>query len=88
MLLPLSVPGIISGVTMTFVPAVSTFVISGLLGGSGNYLMGDLIEAQFLGNSYNLNTGSATSLLLMIVVLISMAVFNRIDSEDAEEALI
>ena len=46
------------------------------------------IEAQFLGNSYDLNCGSATSLLLMVVVLITMAIFNRLDSEDAEEALL
>ena len=81
-------PGIISGTTMVFVPAVSTFVISGMLGGTGNYLIGDLIETQFLGNSYDLNCGSATSLLLMIVVLITMAIFNRLDSEEAEEALV
>ena len=68
--------------------AVSTFVISGMLGGTGNYLIGDLIETQFLGNSYDLNCGSATSLLLMIVVLITMAIFNRLDSEEAEEALV
>ena len=86
--LPLSMPGIISGTTMVFVPAVSTFVISGMLGGTGNYLIGDLIETQFLGNSYDLNCGSATSLLLMIVVLITMAIFNRLDSEEAEEALV
>ncbi len=86
-IIPLSVPGIVSGITMTFVPAVSTFVISGLLGGSGNYLIGDLIEAQFLGNSYNLNCGSATSLLLMIVVIITMAIFNRLETEETEGTL-
>ena len=86
--LPLSVPGILSGTTMVFVPAVSTFVISGMLGGTGNYLIGDLIETQFLGNSYDLNCGSATSLMLMIVVLITMAIFNKLETEDAEEALV
>ena len=86
--LPLSMPGIISGTTMVFVPAVSTFVISGMLGGAENYLIGDLIEAQFLGSSGDWNCGSATSLLLMVVVLITMAIFNRLDSEDAEEALL
>lgn len=86
--LPLSLPGIVSGVTMVFVPAVSTFVISGMLGGSGNYLIGDLIEVQFLGNSYDLNAGSATSLLLMVVVLITMAIFSRFETEDSEEALV
>ncbi len=86
--LPLSMPGILSGTTMVFVPAVSTFVISGMLGGVGNYLIGDLIETQFLGNSYDLNCGSATSLLLMIVVLITMAIFNHFGDEDSEEALV
>lgn len=86
--LPLSMPGIVSGTTMVFVPAVSTFVISGMLGGVNNYLIGDLIETQFLGNSYDLNCGSATSLLLMIVVLVTMAIFNHFSDEDAEEALV
>ena len=87
-LLPLSMPGIVSGTTMVFVPAVSTFVISGMLGGVNNYLIGDLIETQFLGNSYDLNCGSATSLLLMVVVLVTMAIFNHFSDEDAEEALV
>ena len=87
-ILPLSMPGIVSGTTMVFVPAVSTFVISGMLGGVNNYLIGDLIETQFLGNSYDLNCGSATSLLLMIVVLVTMAIFNHFSDEDAEEALV
>ena len=59
-----------------------------MLGGSGNYLIGDLIEVQFLGNSYDLNAGSATSLMLMIVVLITMAIFSRFETEDSEEALV
>ena len=54
-LIPMSVPGISTGITMVFVPAVSTFVISRMLGGGSNLLIGDLIEMQFLGNSYNLN---------------------------------
>jgi spermidine/putrescine transport system permease protein len=84
---PMSMPGIISGITMVFVPSVSTFVISGLLGGSDNYLIGDIITAQMLGSAYNLNYGSATSLLLMIVVLVTMIIFNSIDSEDKEGML-
>lgn len=86
-ILPMSVPGIVSGITMVFVPAVSTFVISGLLGGSGNYLIGDLITAQTIGGAYNLNYGSATSLLLMVVVLITMIIFNRLETEDSEATL-
>ena len=61
-LIPMSVPGISTGITMVFVPAVSTFIISRMLGGGSNLLIGDLIEMQFLGNSYNLNVGSAMSL--------------------------
>ena len=86
-IVPMSVPGIISGITMVFVPSVSTFVISGLLGGSENYLIGDVITAQMLGSAYNLNYGSATSLLLMIVVLVTMIIFNGLDSEDTEGML-
>jgi spermidine/putrescine transport system permease protein len=83
----MSMPGIVSGITMVFVPSVSTFVISGLLGGSDNYLIGDIISAQMLGSAYNLNYGSATSLLLMIVVLVTMVIFNSMDSEDTEGML-
>ncbi|MBQ7290670.1 MAG: ABC transporter permease [Clostridia bacterium] len=87
LILPMSMPGIISGITMVFVPSVSTFVISGLLGGSDNYLIGDIISAQMLGSAYNLNYGSATSLLLMLVVLVTMIIFNSMDSEDTEGML-
>ncbi|MGN1103110.1 MAG: ABC transporter permease, partial [Huintestinicola sp.] len=52
---PLSMPGVVSGITMVFVPAISTFIISRMLGGGGNLLIGDLIEMQFLGNAYNVN---------------------------------
>ena len=72
-LIPLSGPGIATGITMVFVPAVSTFIISRMLGGGSNLLIGDLIELQFLGNSYNLNLGSAMSLVLMVIVLLCMS---------------
>ena len=65
-LVPLTGPGIATGITQVFVPAVSTFIISRMLGGGSNLLIGDLIELQFLGNSYNLNLGSAMSLVLMV----------------------
>lgn len=80
---PLSLPGVISGITMVFMPAVSTFVISSLLGGGQYMLLGNLIEQQFttMGNR---NFGSAISIIMMIVILISMAVMNRFDSEDKE----
>ena len=74
---PLSVPGVISGITMVFIPSVSTFAISKLLGGGKTLLLGDLIEMQFYGNSYNPYLGSAISLVMMIIVLICVAVMNR-----------
>lgn len=86
-LLPLSVPGIVSGITMVFVPCVSTFVISKMLGGSNYFLIGDVIDSLFYGNSLNYQAGSATSMILMIIVLVSMIIFSRIDSDKIEEAL-
>ncbi|MCI9272348.1 MAG: ABC transporter permease [Clostridiales bacterium] len=78
-ILPLSVPGIITGITMVFVPAVSTFIISKMLGGGANLLIGDLIDMQFLGNSYNPNLGSAISLVLMVLIMICMGIMNQFD---------
>ena len=66
------------------VPAVSTFVISRMLGGGSNLLIGDLIEMQFLGNSYNLNVGSAMSLVLMIIVLLCMSFTSSFDEDEME----
>jgi spermidine/putrescine transport system permease protein len=86
-LLPLSVPGIVAGITMVFVPSVSTFIISRMLGGGNNLMMGDLIEMQFLGNSLNYNLGSAMSLVLMVVVLICMSVTHVLGNEDVEEVM-
>ena len=80
---PMSMPGVISGVTMVFVPAVSTFIISKMLGGGSNLLIGDLIDMQFLGSAYNPNLGSAISLVLMILILICMGIMNQFD--DGEE---
>lgn len=87
LVVPLSIPGIMSGITMVFVPAISTFIISRMLGGGSNLLIGDLIEMQFLGNAYNPNLGAAISLVLMVIVLIIMAVMNQIDSSDDERVL-
>lgn len=78
-LMPLSAPGIITGITMVFVPSISTFIISRMLGGGSNLLIGDLIELQFLGNSYNYNLGSAMSLVLMVIVLLCMSFTNSVD---------
>ena len=84
---PLSMPGVLSGITMVFVPGVSTFIISKLLGGGKTMLLGDLIEMQFLGSTYNPNLGSAMSLLMMVIVLISMALMNRF-GEGEEEVVV
>ena len=83
-LIPLSGPGIATGITMVFVPAVSTFIISRMLGGGSNLLIGDLIELQFLGNSYNLNIGSAMSLVLMVIVLLCMSFTSSFDESEME----
>ena len=83
--MPLSMPGVISGVTMVFVPAVSTFIISKMLGGGGNLLIGDLIDMQFLGSAYNPNLGSAVSLVLMVIILICMGIMNQFDDGEALE---
>ena len=76
-LVPLSMPGITTGITMVFVPSVSTFAISRMLGGGTELLLGDLIERQFLGGAYNPQLGAAISLVMMIIVLVCMLVMNR-----------
>lgn len=81
-LLPLSLSGVISGVTMVFVPAVSTFIISKMLGGGAHILVGDLIEMQFLGSTYNPHLGSAISFVLMILIFISIGIMNQFDDSD------
>lgn len=87
-ILPLSVPGITSGITMVFVPAVSTFIISRMLGGGTNMLIGDLIDLQFLGNAYNPNLGAAMSLVLMVFILLCMSITNSIDNEETEVSML
>ena len=84
--LPLSIPGIVSGITMVFVPAVSTFYISQKLGGTSSVLIGDVIESQFKA-AYNPNLGAALSLVLMIMVLICMAIMNHFSDGDADEGV-
>jgi len=81
---PLSIPGVMSGITMVFMPAVSTFVISKLLGGGQFMLIGNLIELQFttVGDWY---FGSAISILMMIIILVSMAVLSRYEDKDEKE---
>ena len=76
--LPLSLPGIISGITMVFVPSLTTFVISDLLGGSKILLIGNVIEQEFTKGS-NWHLGSGLSLVLMIFILLSMALIAKYD---------
>ena len=83
-IIPLTVPGITTGVVMVFMPAVSTFIISRMLGGGGNLLIGDLIDLQFLGNAYNPHLGAAISLVLMVVILLCMSVMNQFDADNTE----
>ena len=85
-ILPLSLPGVLSGITMVFVPSVSTFAISRLLGGGTQMLLGDLIEQQFLGGAYNPHLGAAISLVMMLVVVVCMVVMNRF-GEGEEQAV-
>ncbi|MGI6248477.1 MAG: ABC transporter permease [Acutalibacteraceae bacterium] len=80
-IIPLSMPGIASGLTMVFVPSVSTFYISQKLGGGSFDLIGDVIERQFQ-QAYNYNLGAAISLVLMVLILLSMAFLNRFTSDE------
>ena len=85
-ILPLSLPGVLSGITMVFVPSVSTFAISHLLGGGKHLLLGNLIEMQFKGSAYNPYLGSAVALVMMVIVVICMSVMNRF-GEGEEQAV-
>ena len=85
-LLPLSVPGIASGVTMVFVPALTTFVISNMLGGGKIHLIGNIIEQEFT-TSANWNLGSGLSLVMMIFIVLSMAALSKLD-KDGEGSLL
>ena len=78
--IPLSIPGIISGITMVFVPALTTFVISDLLGGSKVLLIGNVIEQEFKQTN-NWNVGSGLSIVLMVFIVISMAVTSKYDKD-------
>lgn len=79
-ILPLSMPGVISGITMVFVPALTTFVISDILGGGKILLLGNVIEQEFK-NKNNWHTGSGLSLVLMVFILISMAFIAKYDKD-------
>lgn len=79
--IPLSVPGVVSGFTMVFVPSVSTFYISQKLGGTGTILIGDIIETQFQ-TANNFHLGASLSFVLMILIFICLAVMNRFSDDD------
>ncbi len=86
-IVPLSMPGVISGITMVFVPSVSTFYISQKLGGGKFLLVGDSIEMQFQ-SAYNYNLGASLSLVLMLMIIVCMLVMNRFADDDGEAILI
>ena len=81
--LPLSVPGIINGITLVFLPAVSSFFIPKLLGGGQYFLIGNMIENQFITVG-EWNFGSAISMILAVIILISMSLMKRMDKEKGE----
>ena len=85
-ILPLSLPGVLSGITMVFVPSVSTFAISKMLGGGTEMLLGDLIEQQYMGGAYNPQLGAAISLVMMVIVVVCMWIMNRF-GEGEEQAV-
>ena len=86
-ILPLSVPGILSGMTMVFVPAVSTFYISQKMGSSSTVLIGDVIERQFKqGNNPNL--GAALSIVLMLLVFVCTGIMNRFGGDDEGSVMV
>lgn len=83
-ILPQSIPGVISGITMVFVPAMSTFAVSTMLGGKQVILLGEVIEEKFLsGTDSVLGVGSALSLVLIVLVILSMVIMNRIDKDNS-----
>ncbi|MDD3193722.1 MAG: ABC transporter permease [Oscillospiraceae bacterium] len=86
--IPMSMPGVSTGITMVFVPSVSTFIISRMLGGGGNLLIGDLIDLQFLGNAYNPHLGSAISLVLMVLILLCMSILNQFNDDEDREGML
>jgi spermidine/putrescine transport system permease protein len=85
--LPLSMPGILSGITMVFVPAVSTFYISQKMGSADTVLIGDVIERMFKQGN-NANLGAALSLLLMILVFVCTGIMNRLSGDNGEDVVV
>ncbi len=81
---PLSLSGVISGITLVFLPAVSTFVIPQFLGGGGYFLIGNLIETQFMQGSWNF--GSAISMIMAIIIMFSMSLANKFDKDNVDDS--
>ena len=79
---PLTTPGIVSGIIMVFVPSVSTFYISAKMGGTGDFMIGDLIEGQIHSQNNNLPVAAALSTVLMAIILVSMLILNRFSKNE------
>ena len=84
MTLPLSIPGVLSGITLVFLPAVSSFYIPEMLGGGRYYMVGNLIETQFL-TTENWNFGSAVSIIMVIIIIVSMYFTRKADKTEIME---
>ncbi|MGL5978287.1 MAG: ABC transporter permease [Erysipelotrichaceae bacterium] len=82
--LPLSLPGVISGITLVFLPSVSSFVIPKLLGGGGYVLIGNIIESQFITVG-EWNFGSAVSLIMAVIIMISLYITKQLDKQDGAQ---
>ena len=85
--LPLSLPGVVSGITMVFMPSVTTFFIPRVLGGGNTEMFGDLIERTFL-TANNWNVGSALSLIMMVLILLSLGLLRKVDPEGEGEGML
>ena len=86
-IIPLSIPGIVSGITMVMVPSISEFVIASMLGGGKVYLIGNVIEQAFNSGYADVHAGSGLSLSLMVLILISMVIYRFFDGEEGESGI-
>ena len=86
-IIPLSLPGVVSGITMVMVPSISEFVIASMLGGGKVYLIGNVIEQAFNSGYADIHAGSGLSLSLMVLILISMVIYRFFDGEEGESSL-
>lgn len=86
-IIPLSIPGIVSGITMVMVPSISEFVIASMLGGGKVYLIGNVIEQAFNSGYADIHAGSGLSLSLMVLILISMVIYRSFDGEEGESGI-